>query len=483
MATRSLPPHPSLVQLKLQANELLRAHRDRSRSAASRIAAHHPRMKGEPLDSILNLPLTLADAQVTLAREYGFESWARLKHQVETSSRLAEFKPHPRFDDALAALDGGDIERLRSLLSADPKLVHARTRLEPPYDYFTGATLLHHVAGNPDRGRLSGTLGPLPANIVEVTALLLRAGADVNSLTLGPTESDTIGLVLTSKVASDAGASGPLIDLLLKRGATLDLKKPGLVNLPLANHAPRSAEKLIALGIKPDVCTAAALGRMDMLREFFDADGRLRSRPRRDGKALTERDVIGLALLFAYVNGHPEVVDFLLEKDGNWNMVGVNNGTALHRAAWEGNLDMVKRLVAKGADISDRNNPFTATPYSWADHNKQREVCAWMRKNCRIDLHDAVAFDLREHVEARLNEDPASINRPLDHWRIPQGTPLHWAVMLDNESLTRLLLERGADPNMLAGNGETALDIADGAGYEEIVRLLEKHGAQKAASL
>ena len=51
--------------------------------------------------------------------------------------------------------------------------------------------------------------------------------------------------------------------------------------------------------------------------------------------------IIGLALLFAYVNGRTGAVDFLLEKDGNWNMTGVNNGTALHRAAWEGDLAMV----------------------------------------------------------------------------------------------------------------------------------------------
>ena len=138
---------------------------------------------------------------------------------------------------------------------------------------------------------------------------------------------------------------------------------------------------------------------------------------------MNERDAIGLAMLFAYVNEHRDAVDFLLEKDGNWDMIGVNNGTALHRAAGVGDLAMVKRLVAKGADMSDRNNPFTATPLSWADHDKQAEVFQWMREHCAIDLHDAVCFDLREHVEARLREDPASVNKRIDQWKIPQGTP------------------------------------------------------------
>ena len=228
-----------------------------------------------------------------------------------------------------------------------------------------------------------------------------------------------MGLLVTSKQASDADVAGPLIDVLLQYGAALDLTSEGCLDASLANHAPRAAEKMIELGAKPDVLAAAALGRMDLLRAFFDAEGRLLSRPRRHGKEMTERDAIGLALLYAYVREQREAVDFLLEKDGNWNMIGVNNGAALHRAAFGGDLDMVQRLVAKGADISNRDNPFNSTPLGWADHNNQAEVVEWMRTHCAIDLHDAVIFDFREHVEARLREDPASVNRRLDHWDIP----------------------------------------------------------------
>ena len=93
------------------------------------------------------------------------------------------------------------------------------------------------------------------------------------------------------------------------------------------------------------------------MRDCFDESGHLKSRPRRGGKVLSEQDAIGLAMLFAYVNKHPDAVEFLIKKDGNWNLIGVNNGTALHRAAWDGDLAMVKRLVAKGADIGNRENP------------------------------------------------------------------------------------------------------------------------------
>src|SRR5260370_10535946 len=105
-------------------------------------------------------------------------------------------------------------------------------------------------------------------------------------------------------------------------------------------------------------------------------------------------------MLLAYVREQREAVDDLLEHDGNWNMIGVNNGALLHRAAWGGDLAMVKRLVRKGADIENRNNPFVSTPLSWAQHNKQDKVFDWLRRNCAIDVHDAVGFGLTEHVKA-----------------------------------------------------------------------------------
>jgi hypothetical protein len=501
MPTKTLPERPSLTQLKLQAKELQTLHARRRLPAAARIIANHPRLRHESAASVLDAPLKLADAQLVIAREYGFESWARLKHHVETERRISSFTPHARFGDAVAAIEAGDLAKLDSLLTVHPELVRARTNLEPPYGYFTGATLLHHVAWNPSRKP------PVPANIVDIARLLLDRGAEVDAITLGRSGGTTMGLLVTSRMASEANVSGPLIDLLVARGAKIgpdsiasiipDWGEMNVLDGPLANHAPRAAEKLIELGAKPDVCAAAALGDMKRLRGFFDANGRLVERPRRHGKVMPERDAIGLAALFAYVNRRPDAVGFLLEKDGNWNMTGVNNGALLHRAAWEGDLAMVRRLVAKGADMSNRDNPFNSTPLSWAQHNKQREVFDWMRANCAIDLHEAVGHNLREHVEARLREDPASVDRRLDNWETPQSTALYWAAWTkihdidgehtwdesEREDLVRLLLDHGADPNIVAGDGHTALDVARTAGAERIAALIQERGGKAAAEL
>ena len=191
------------------------------------------------------------------------------------------------------------------------------------------------------------------------------------------------------------------------------------------------------------------------------------------------RDAIGLALLYAYVREQRDAVAFLLEKDGNWDMTGVNNGAALHRAAVAGDLEMVKGLVAKGADTSNRDNPFNSTPLAWADHNKQSEVMQWMRTQCAIDLHDAASFGFLEHVEARLRDDPSSVNRRIDHWDIPQGTALHWAASMGQIEAAALLLQHGADPDVLAGNGLTPLDVADANGADAVAKLLEERGATR----
>jgi Domain of unknown function (DUF5655) len=74
---RQLPERPDLDQLRRQARELHRAAARGDVGTVRRIGA-------------LSKPLTLTAAQLVVAREYGFQSWARLKAEVDRRRR-----PHP----------------------------------------------------------------------------------------------------------------------------------------------------------------------------------------------------------------------------------------------------------------------------------------------------------------------------------------------------------------------------------------------------
>ena len=84
MSDKSLPDQPNLEQYKKQAKDLLRARAQGSRAALDRIARHHPRLQNQPQDAVRSEPFHLADAQLVIAREHGFESWPKFAKHIET---------------------------------------------------------------------------------------------------------------------------------------------------------------------------------------------------------------------------------------------------------------------------------------------------------------------------------------------------------------------------------------------------------------
>jgi ankyrin repeat protein len=84
-ATRTLPDHPNLRYLKDQAKDLLKA------GTAS----------------------SLADAQLKIAREYGFPSWPKLKAHVDALEEAGQLKD---------AIDRNDLPLVQSMMSRNPAL-------------------------------------------------------------------------------------------------------------------------------------------------------------------------------------------------------------------------------------------------------------------------------------------------------------------------------------------------------------------------
>jgi hypothetical protein len=54
--------------------------------------------------------------------------------------------------------------------------------------------------------------------------------------------------------------------------------------------------------------------------------------------------------------------------------------TALHGAAFNGNLALVEFLVAHGADLTAEDCSFHSTPRGWAEHNHQRAVVEFLSR-------------------------------------------------------------------------------------------------------
>jgi ankyrin repeat protein len=50
---------------------------------------------------------------------------------------------------------------------------------------------------------------------------------------------------------------------------------------------------------------------------------------------------------------------------------GQHNASALHWAAWHGNLELVNLLIARGASLEDASNDFKGTPLGWAIHGSE----------------------------------------------------------------------------------------------------------------
>ena len=87
---RLLPSHPDLAQLRRQAKELQKGRWAGDPDAITRFRAAHPRRGGLAAVDSDAAPVALSEAQLVLAREYGFTSWPRLKRHVEGLERVEE---------------------------------------------------------------------------------------------------------------------------------------------------------------------------------------------------------------------------------------------------------------------------------------------------------------------------------------------------------------------------------------------------------
>ena len=109
--SKSLPPRPSLESLRKQAKKLARDIDARDTDAIARAQLQLPNIE---------LPLTQRNAQLVIAREYGFAGWQDLTAEVRNrlGNDLERAAAH-----AQRVIHNNDVERLKQLLAEYPALL------------------------------------------------------------------------------------------------------------------------------------------------------------------------------------------------------------------------------------------------------------------------------------------------------------------------------------------------------------------------
>jgi Ankyrin repeats (many copies) len=365
----ALPARPHLDWLRKTAKQRLRELRTRDRN------------------------IQLADAQLALAREYGFSSWRALKAHVDRLQDAVPPGPAPIDDEGVARLlrhvGEGRIDAVRAMLAAAPQLVN----MVGPHPFWGGRSQALHVSIETKRR--------------DMFDLLLASGADVDGdnepyehwsplmLTFHWDQPDILRILL------ERGAKVGLIEAMLMEddGLVERLLRTGKSALPAIEpnngsilafaRTPFAIDRLLELGVSPDRKDRWGASPIEAMSRLGPRGQKLVRHMLARGIAAEPQEYARLgdrATLAALIAASPEIarsdavimgaVDFghhalvrwLLKNGANVNARADagSRATALHSAAWNGDLRMVKLLVAADADVNARDHQYNATPFKWA---------------------------------------------------------------------------------------------------------------------
>ena len=262
------------------------------------------------------------------------------QHGGRTARNVGDRGFAAAFECAADAVANGDVDRLRGLLRERPALATARS--QRPHR----CTLLNYLGANGFEDWRQRT----PANAVEVIDTLIAAGADPNAVCHtyrgGPGE-NTAGLLTSSGHPREAGLTLDMLSALARGG----LRQSPVYELLTALHDGKRA------------------GGMARVTASMDAGSETAGLALVESAGLDERDIV-FALLDAGVDVNTHRGD---------------GATALHQAAFDGNGELARELLARGADPTLRDNVFDGNAAGWA----------------RAGGHEALASSLAEQPRER----------------------------------------------------------------------------------
>jgi hypothetical protein len=436
-----LPAQPNLDQLRHQARDLLRAAQAGDAAAAERIGA-------------VSDQRTLAAAQLAIAREYGFASWAKLKLEVQTRAddlakladefcqasirdwtdrpvRMLAARPELASYNLATAVVLGDADKVRSAIQADPAVVTMR---DPQFGWLA----LHAACASRwhqlDPSRADGLLA--------VAAALLDAGADPH----GRPE-PARAAQWTPLLCAVAGVPNPAITrLLLERGAV-----PSDEALYLAGFEPGHQCLRLLLDHTADV---RAIARKALAAPVSgnDVEGvRLLLEAGADPGQYHDDDGQPVPAVYAAVRSDrsAEIVELLLAHGAEPALPGPDGRSPLSVATSMGRADLADLLRQHGAadDASDADRLLSAClaadraaaerlvagqPALLSQFTSAQQASTMIRA-AETGRADALRLmlDLGFPVGARDAED--------------NSTALHVAAFAGSADVARLLIERGAD--------------------------------------
>jgi len=328
------------------------------------------------------------------------------------------------------------------------------------------------AGANPNLGAVTGVTPLMQAarsGSLEAVQALLARGADTNA-----TE-NSAGQTALMWAASQQHPE--VVRALVSHGADVRARSRAsgvLVNINaggrgLAAHGPA---KVVQMGGFTPMLFAARVGCIDCAMALL-AGGASANDIAPDGNS---------ALVLAAHSGQGAFGVFLLDKDADPNAHGAGY-TALHAAVLRGELDLVKALVAHGANLNapiENGTPLRreGPDYALAESMVGGTAFLLAAKYADADIMRALAAGGADvKVAGKDGSTPLILAAGAEQRQGSNsaGGPAEEAHVAD---AVKVMLDLGADVNAANRSGNTAVYLAASRGYLSVVQLLADHGAK-----